>query len=106
MRSYVLEKYILLFVATLLSIVNFELYIHKKNITNPVEFRAFFAELLESSTDFTRIYADESKDANKVALAVVYLSFIYSCRLPDKSSLFTAELIGQCRLTVEHVLIE
>ena len=75
-----------------LPIVNFELSIHKKNITNPVEFRTYFAELLESYSDFTHIYTDGSKDANKTALAVVYPSFIYSKRLPDKSSIFTAEL--------------
>ena len=75
-----------------LPIVNFELSIHKKNITNPVEFRTYFAELLESYSDFTHIYTDGSKDANKTALAVVYPSFIHSKRLPDKSSIFTAEL--------------
>ena len=75
-----------------LPIVNFELSVHKKSITNPVEFRTYFAELLESFIDYTQIYTDESKDANKTALAVVYLSFVYSKRLPDKSSIFTAEL--------------
>ena len=73
-------------------IVNFELSVHKKSITNPVEFRTYFAELLESFIDYTQIYTDESKDANKTALAVVYPSFVYSKRLPDKSSIFTAEL--------------
>ena len=53
-----------------LPIVNFELSVHKKSMTNPVEFRTCFAELLESYTDFTHIYTDGSKDANKTALAV------------------------------------
>ena len=75
-----------------LPIVNFELSVHKKNITIPVEFRTYFAELLEGFIDYTQIYTDESKDANKTELVVVYPSFIYSKRLPDKSSIFTSEL--------------
>ena len=85
-----------------LPIVNFELSIHKKSITNPVEFRTYFAELLESYTDFTHIYTDGSKDANKTALAVVYLSFIYSKRLPDNSYTYTYTYSYTTQLNWRH----
>ena len=61
-------------------------------MTKPVEFRTYFAELIESYADYTHIFTDGSKESNKTAIAVVYPSFIYSKRLPDKSSIFTAEL--------------
>jgi hypothetical protein len=37
------------------------------------------------------IYTDGSKDQNKVASAVVYGDDIFSSRLPNNSSIFTAE---------------
>ena len=72
--------------------VRFDLCKHKKSETDPVYFRLFFAELLEQFRDHTHIYTDGSKDGVKTALAFVSPSFIFSKRLPDKASIFTAEM--------------
>ena len=72
--------------------VCFDLCKHKKCETDPVYFRLFFAELLEQFRDHTHIYTDGSKDGVKTALAFVSPSFTFSKRLPDKASIFTAEM--------------
>ena len=72
--------------------VRFDLCKHKKCETDPVYFRLFFAELIEQFGDYTHIYTDGSKDGVKTALAFVSPSFIFSKRLPDKASIFTAEM--------------
>ena len=48
--------------------------------------------MLESFTDYTPIFTDGSKDADKTASAFICQSFEFSKRLPDKASFFTAEL--------------
>ena len=72
--------------------VCFDLCKHKKCETDPVYFRLFFAELIEQFRDHTHIYTDGSKDGVKTALAFVSPSFTFSKRLPDKASIFTAEM--------------
>ena len=42
--------------------------------------------------DYTHIFSDGSKDGNKTAAAFICQSFEFSKRLPDKASIFTAEL--------------
>ena len=48
--------------------------------------------ILESFTDYTHIFTDGSKDGDKTAAAFICQSFEFSKRLPDKASIFTAEL--------------
>ena len=48
--------------------------------------------MLESFTDYTHIFTDGSKDGDKTAAAFIGQSFEFSKRLPDKASIFTAEL--------------
>ena len=59
---------------------------------DPTLYRLHYSELLESFTDYTHIFSDGSKDGNKTATAFIFQSFEFSKRLPDKASIFTAEL--------------
>ena len=49
------------------------------------------AELKHAFYTFNEIYTDGSKDNKKVASAAVHKNNIFSARLPDNSSIFTAE---------------
>ena len=64
----------------------------KKSDTDPTLYRLHYSELLESFTDYTHIFTDGSKDGDKTAAAFICQSFEFSKRLPDKASIFTAEL--------------
>ena len=70
--------------------VCFDLCKYKK--TDPTLYRLHYSELLESFTDYTHIFTDGSKDGDKTAEAFICQSFEFSKRLPDKASIFTAEL--------------
>ena len=70
----------------------FELCKYKKSETGPTLYRLYYSELLESFTDYTHIFTDESKDGDKTAGAFICQSFEFSKRLPDKALIFTAEL--------------
>ena len=72
--------------------VCFDLCKYKKSETNPTLYRLHYSELLESFTDYTHIFTDGSKDGDKTAAAFICQSFEFSKRLPDKASIFTAEL--------------
>ena len=48
--------------------------------------------MLEYFTDYTHIFTNGSKDGDKTASAFICKSFEFSKRLPDKASIFTAEL--------------
>lgn len=52
----------------------------------------YHAEIVDKYKDYTHIYTDGSKDGDRAALAFVSPSFTFSKRLPDKASIFTAEL--------------
>ena len=65
---------------------------YKKSDTDPTLYRLHYSELLESFTDYTHIFTDGSKDGDKTAAAFICQSFEFSKRLPDKASIFTAEL--------------
>ena len=51
-----------------------------------------YSELLESFTDYTHVFTDGSKDGDKTPAAFICQSFEFSKRLPDKASIFIAEL--------------
>ena len=72
--------------------VCFDLCKYKKSDTDPTLYRLHYSELLESFTDYTHIFTDGSKDGDKTAAAFICQSFEFSKRLPDKASIFTAEL--------------
>ena len=72
--------------------VCFDLCKYKKSDTDPTLYRLHYSELLESFTDYTHIFTDGSKDGDKTAAAFICQSFEFSRRLPDKASIFTAEL--------------
>ena len=65
---------------------------YKKSDTDPTLYHLHYSELLESFTDYTHIFTDGSKDGDKTAAAFICQSFEFSKRLPDKASIFTAEL--------------
>ena len=70
----------------------FDLCKYKKSETDPNLYRLHYSVLLESFTDYTHIFTDGSKDGDKTAVAFICQSFEFSKRLPDKASIFTAEL--------------
>ena len=72
--------------------VCYELCKFKKSDTDPVLYRSYYSELLYYFTDHTFIFTDGSKDGNKTAAAFICPSFEFSKRIPDKASIFTAEL--------------
>ena len=72
--------------------VSFDLCRYKKSDTDPTLYCLHYSELLESFTDYTHIFTDGSKDDDKTAAAIICQSFEFSKRLPDKASIFTAEL--------------
>ena len=68
--------------------VCFDLCKYKKSETDSTLYRLHYSELLESFTDYTHILLVDSK----MAAAFICQSFEFSKRLPDKASIFTAEL--------------
>ena len=72
--------------------VCFDLCTYKKSDTDPTLYRLHYSELLESFMDYTHIFTDGSNDGDKTAAAFICQSFEFSKRLPDKASIFTAEL--------------
>ena len=72
--------------------VCFDLCKYKKSETDPTLYCFHYSELLEYFTDYTHIFTNGSKDGDKTAAAFICQSFEFSKRLPDKASIFTAEL--------------
>ena len=71
--------------------VCFDLCKYKKSETDPTLYRLYYSELLESFTVYTHMFTGGSKDGDKTAAAFI-CHFEFSKRLPDKASIFTAEL--------------
>ena len=72
--------------------VNFALTNNKKSDTNPLEFKAKFEELRSQYQGYLEIYTDGSKDGVKVGCASVSQLHTSRKRLPDNSSIFSAEV--------------
>ena len=49
------------------------------------------AEFKDSKLTGIEIYIDDSKDNDKVAAAAVINKYVFSARLPDKATIFSAE---------------
>ena len=58
---------------------------------NPLVFKQKLAEIKQSKHPAIEIYTDGSKDKNKVAAAAVNNHDVFSVRLPDEATIFTAE---------------
>ena len=71
---------------------NFKLYTRNKALTNPEVFKLHYHEILDEYHGYNCIYTDGSKDRGLVASAAVCGPIIRQCRLPNNSSIFTAEL--------------
>ena len=72
-------------------IVNFSLHSNSKSDTSPSQFLDLYNETLTLYPNFTAFFTDGSKDKEKVSAAFVVNDFSTGCRLPDNSSIFTAE---------------
>ena len=70
----------------------FDLAVDKKSITDRTTFHSKYGELIANYSSFEHIYTDGSKDGEAVAAAAVYGDRIYKCRIPDSSSIFSAEI--------------
>ncbi len=72
--------------------VMLHLHVGKKSEVNPDTFKIHYFELLSEFHDFTFIYTDGSKDGNTVGCAAICGATEILCRLPDYSSIFSAEI--------------
>ena len=64
---------------------------HPKNAPSPIIMKSSFNALKSNYTDCTPIYTDGSKDDMRVGCAVIYDNYSENVRIPDGSSIFTAE---------------
>ena len=71
--------------------VNLDLTKFAKSTTNQLIYQQYFAELKSSYPDHVSIYTDGSKDGVSVTAAAIVNSQPLTCRLPDDSSIFSAE---------------
>ena len=72
--------------------VLFQLSSDKKSSTNSLQFQSKFLELKSQYPNHTAIYTDGSKDDVKVGCASVSHLHTSKVRLPDNSSIFSAEV--------------
>ena len=69
----------------------FDLHSGKKSEASPIILKSRFNELEPNYTNSTYIYTDGSKDDMRVGCAVVSDNYSENMRIPDGSSIFTAE---------------
>ena len=62
--------------------------------TNPHQYKALFKEVVESYISHTHIYTDGSKKDEKVGSAATWAFGTLPTRLPDNSSIFSAEAVA------------
>jgi len=72
--------------------VNYNIHRSLKDNTSPEIYRNKFFEFCDHYKDFSQLSTDGSKMGNQVAAAVVHGSVTKTTRLPNKSSIFGAEL--------------
>ena len=91
----------------------FDLHSGKKSETSPIIMKSNFQELKSHYIDYKHIYTDGSKDDMKVGCAVVSNDFSETMRIPDGSSIFTAEakaidlaldLIADCETSNKFII--
>ncbi|HIP82064.1 MAG TPA: reverse transcriptase-like protein, partial [Desulfocapsa sulfexigens] len=71
--------------------VRFDLTVHKKSDTNQLVYQQAFLQFRDKFPDHRHFYTDGSKDGGSVAAAAVSSGTLSTSRLPDDSSIFTAE---------------
>ena len=71
--------------------VNLELTKYPKSTTNQLVYQQHFAELKAQYPEHVSIYTDGSKDGVSVTAAAIVNNKTLTCRLPDNSSIFSAE---------------
>ncbi len=72
--------------------VIFDLSQHTKATTDPSIFKSLFLEVKDRYSTYTPLFTDGSKDGDRVAAAASVPEGDLQSRLPDKSSIFSAEL--------------
>ena len=70
----------------------FDLTNDKKSDTDGITFQTKYNEIKEKYATHRPIYTDGSKDGDTVGAAAVSNTNVMKCRLPDKSSVFSAEV--------------
>ena len=65
-----------------------------KATTNPHQYEALFEEVVDSYKGYTHIYTDGSKKDEKVGCAASWPFGSLQTRIPDGSSIFSAEAVG------------
>ncbi|WP_218669804.1 RNase H family protein [Solemya velum gill symbiont] len=63
-----------------------------KSTTHPMAFQSLFAEIRHTYSTYQPIYTDGSKDREKVSAAMYAPPYVDTARLPNNSSIFSAEL--------------
>jgi ribonuclease HI len=71
--------------------VDFSLHSCSKNNETPLVHLIKYKEFIQDKRDYTFLFTDGSKDASGVSGAVVSGNTTLSCRLPNESSIFSAE---------------
>ena len=74
----------------------------RKSGTHPLEYQRLHAKIQCQFEDHISIYTDGSKDHGHVAAAAVFRWLKFGVRIPDQSSIFTAEAQALC-LTLECI---
>ena len=69
----------------------FDLHTSKKSASDSLIMKQNFHILQSRYTEYQHIYTDGSKDGQKVGCAFLYGNHFSSLRIPDGSSVFTAE---------------
>ncbi|MEN8173077.1 MAG: reverse transcriptase domain-containing protein [Chloroflexota bacterium] len=82
--------------------INLSLSSNPKSSTNPLVFQSYFNEIQTKYPDYKHIYTDGSKSGDRVGAAAVIDNSIKHVRLPDKSSIFTAELTA-IQIALNHI---
>jgi len=74
--------------------INYNIHYSSKDNTSPEIYRNKLFEFCDNYKDFSQLYTDGSKMGNEVAAAVVHGNVTKTTRLPNKASIFRAELHG------------
>ena len=81
--------------------INLALSSYSKSTTAPDQYWARFSEYRDRHNYANFIFTDGSKSGEKVGAAAVYRDRVHSARIPDKASIFTAEIRAlQLALTI------
>jgi len=80
----------------------YKLHQYSKTTTNSLIYQTMFSEVRDEYPNHQPIYTDGSKENAKVAAAMFAFPILHSIRLPDFSTIFTAELHA-ILLALQHI---